>query len=144
MSLISYRINSKLVPTIGIEPMASPLPRECSTPELRGLLLLRSPWLTWAAGAFFYVRRGSLGPQALFSTFALAHLGRGRFLPGACFSRLALRAVFLPGARLNSLALRAVFLPGAGLNSLALRAVSSNIFNGAGDGNRTHIISLEG
>ena len=25
-----------MVPTIGIEPMASPLPRECSTPELRG------------------------------------------------------------------------------------------------------------
>ena len=58
-------------------------------------MFLRSPWLTWAAGAFV-------------STFALAHLGRRRFLPGACFSRLALRAVFLPGARPNSLALRAV------------------------------------
>ena len=27
-----------LVPTSGIEPLASPLPRECSTPELRGQL----------------------------------------------------------------------------------------------------------
>ena len=27
-----------MVPTSGIEPLASPLPRECSTPELRGLI----------------------------------------------------------------------------------------------------------
>ena len=129
------------MPTIGIEPMASPLPRECSTPELRGL--------------FFYVRRDSLGPQALFSTFAVTHLGRRRFFlrspwltwtAGAFYPALALtrwrsglfRQIFLMervmGIEPTSLAWKAKVLP---LNYTRIK-------NGGGGWIRTSVLRENG
>jgi hypothetical protein len=43
-TVLYYKITFFLEPTIGIEPMASSLPRKRSTPELRGPKMSQSQW----------------------------------------------------------------------------------------------------
>ena len=106
-------------PTTGIEPVTSSLPRKCSTTEPCGPL-----HITLFALDIVCVSRGSQS-SCIMNTFRLLHF-----------------RVALPKIQLLWLYDFFVLFSHSGFKVIC--PVCSSCISGAGDGNRTHIASLEG